>query len=258
MINTHSVEINEKDEINDTEEDNDKVTPETLRDKKKLEEAYASNTKIRKWMEQIAEEVKLNHVNDSLNSSLREDNPDLVDNYGPHLHTPFIQFLLQIPLFSNIMNKAFGSTNFDPSSGITEAGFKVLKKYILQNKSRMRLDKILEAHIEYLSGSLRTYATKQHQIQNTDNDEIIEHKAFEVYEEDWRNKNSDAKNYNSNRIKTSILDPIRPAVRKVPTLKNGHRIIGTKQKRGILSTQTCAFDSLLQIFAVCYTDIKSV
>lgn len=50
------------------------------------------------------------------------------------------------------------------------------------------------------------------------------------------------------------MNPLQPFKGPVPVLKNGHRVIGTKKNVGILSTQTCPFDSIFQIYAAFYAD----
>lgn len=79
-------------------------------------------------------------------------------------------------------------------------------------------------------------------------------------EENWRNKNIDAKPKREIPIKRchdSILNPAKPFNRPIPILKNGHRTIGTKKNTGIVSTLTCSFDSIFHVMAACYADIPS-
>lgn len=216
----------------------------------------------------IAQHVAENFVNENLNNSLRDDSSfDLADNihYGPNLQQPFIDFMVKIPLFSNIMNRAFGSTNMVATSGATEVGFNTFKNHIFQHKTGTRVDKIVEKHLEFLQGSLKPFNTNKYkgnaEARSDDEnekkcDKVPEEFLSQVYEENWRNKNVDAKlsKESLHRSKASILNPKRPFPQYVPILKNGHRVIGTKSTIGVLLTQTCPFDSLFQIFATCYAD----
>lgn len=192
---------------------------------------------------------------------------DHFDNlyFAPHLLPPFVDFLVKLPLFSNIMMKTFGSNHTVATSSPTEVGFHIIKNLVSNTNHKIRVDVILEKHIEFLKGHLNgsrkngpeyieaeTEGEVEGDIKQTKTELFDE--ECKAHEENWRNKNIDAKvkkTQQTNRCKTSILNPAKPLNRFIPILKNGHRTIGTKKSYGIVSSQTCPFDSIFQLFAAC-------
>ncbi|KAJ6639372.1 NOF-FB transposable element, partial [Pseudolycoriella hygida] len=234
------------------------------------ESIYSSQSKFRVWIQRIVDNVKQDYVNDTLNRSVPDDDPNLIDNlyYSPSLEKPFVDFLVRLPLFSNIMMKVFKSPNTLATSSPTEVGFNVFKNLVFNSKRKMRMDELLDKHIEFLNGNLNAHRSKREEaadIKCNINNFTAANEYFdencESQEENWRSKNIDAKPkttlFRNKRCKNSILNPVNPDRRFIPILKNGHRTIGTKTKIGILSTRTCAFDSTFQIFAACYIDKPS-
>lgn len=124
---------------------------------------FAVPTKFRSWIQNISDDIQENYVNNCMNCSSLDDS-FLIDNiyYGPHLQKPFIDFLVEIPLFSNIMQKSFKSTNDVATSSPTETGFNFLKNQLLQHKTRMRADVFVEKHIDYLLGHMKTLGTQKY------------------------------------------------------------------------------------------------
>lgn len=58
------------------------------------------------------------------------------------------------------------------------------------------------------------------------------------------------------RCKNSILGPLTPFKQLIPILRNGSRTIGTKNTQAILSTQTCPFDAIFEVFCACFVDLR--
>lgn len=235
---------------------------------------FSSSSKFRLWIESIVEDVQQENVNRFLNDSLRKNEVDdnLIDNlyFAPHLLKPFTDFLVTLPLFSNIMMKAFGSNNTVATSSPTEVGFHIIKSLIINTNHKIRVDVILEKHIEFLNGHLKSSRKNGpeyiEEVEGEIRDDTVpeKYRLFDAecmaHEENWRNKNIDAKvkqTQRTNRCKTSILNQAKPLSRFIPILKNGHRTIGTKKNTGIVTTQTCPFDSIFQMFAACYADLTS-
>lgn len=234
---------------------------------KKEEEVdiFASESKFRVWIQSIIDEVKQQYVNESLNCSIRDDEDNLIDNlyYAPNLEKPFVDFLVRLPLFSNVMNEPFGSTNTTPTSSPTEVGFHIIKNLVLNTNRKIRIDVIVQQHIDFLRGNLNAKRTNNPEIDETYNPNG-ENMKFDAncasLEENWKNRNIDAKpkrKIPEKRCINSILNPSKPYSRSIPILKNGHCTIGTKKIAGIISRLTCPFDYIFQVLAACYVDNRS-
>lgn len=92
------------------------------------------------------------------------------------------------------MNRAYWSKYEVASSASTEVGYNVFKNFVLQHKTRMRLDTIVKKHLEHIQGSLKQYSTKQWQSNPIDmpvdeDKENVPESISQVYEENWRGKN---------------------------------------------------------------------
>lgn len=85
-----------------------------------------------------------------MNCSVREEEDDLVDNlyYATHLEKQFVDFLVRLLLFSNVINKTFQNQ------------FK--KNLVLNTKRKIRIDVILEKHIDFLRGNLNANRQNEH------------------------------------------------------------------------------------------------
>lgn len=70
-------------------------------------------------------------------------------------------------------------------------------------------------------------------------------------EEDWRKKSTQL--IKNRRSKTTILEP-KNVVRNFPVLANGHTSTRKVDKKVLICTQTCGFDSLFSIYGVAYVD----
>lgn len=65
-----------------------------------------------------------------------------------------IEILSNLPLNGNIMNCVFKSKNCSPTSSATEQDFDVIKNDLFGSSSGMRVDKLLEKHINFINGRL--------------------------------------------------------------------------------------------------------
>lgn len=78
----------------------------------------------------------------------------------------------------------------------------------------------------------------------------------------WRDKNVDVlienKLVKSNRSTHSILDKDKPFSAHIPILPNGGTTKGNKKQPTIISSNTCPFDCLYQIFAAFYKDFSQI
>lgn len=173
------------------------------------------------------------------------------------------------------MNQCFKSANLCPSSSMTEVEFKNIKTLLFQNRRGIRVDTFVRSHIEYLNGRVLIELGENKSLNhgngleaNISNDSEGELNTFgkidELLEEDWRGKNVDiianANKFKTvKRCRTSILNPHRPASKIVPILKNGNKTICRKKTKtpSTLTTRTCAFDSIFQVFATCYFEIPA-
>lgn len=161
---------------------------------------FCSRSKFRNWIERILEDVRQEFVDSLLNQSVHQNEVEdnLIDNvyFAPHLVVPFLDFLVKLPLFSNIMMKAFGSKNEVATSSPTEVGYHIIKSLVLNTNHRIRVDVIFEKHTEFLKGHLNAKRTNlEDDIQDDIKDE--KNRFFDEdcqsQEENWRNKNVDAK-----------------------------------------------------------------
>lgn len=162
LADSHNVDMSESGEhlpVDETQDDEVK--------KSAIELLFGVGSKIRTWIETMAQFVEKHYVNEFLNSSTRDatssglDNSSshLIDNihYAPHLQQPFIDFLVKIPLFSNIMNRSYRSKIVVATWGATEVSFNVIENHIFHQKFGTRVDKIVEKHLEYIEGNLKPF-----------------------------------------------------------------------------------------------------
>lgn len=76
-------------------------------------------------------------------------------------------------------------------------------------------------------------------------------------QENWRNKNLDvAKPFKPRRSQNSILVPSKDCSR-LPVLKNANTWRARKTNQPVITSNTCPFDTLFQLYAACYFDSKS-
>lgn len=78
----------------------------------------------------------------------------------PHLS----RLIAQLPLWSNIMVPIYGSTIRSPSSSNVESSFKTLKRYLFKmstKSNRLRVDKFIIKHSEFISVELKTAIAKE-------------------------------------------------------------------------------------------------
>lgn len=111
-----------------------------------IQQVTSNRSKFHSCIVSLANDVKKHCVNEELNTrdsiNEKECSEELVDNicYGPHPETPFTELLATLPLWSNIMNHTFGSTNFCPSSSMTEVEFKNIKTLVFNGQRSIRVD----------------------------------------------------------------------------------------------------------------------
>lgn len=250
----HIIESNELELDHHDEDDNRVIECEDL-----------SRSKFFSWVGFIINDVKEKNVNHTLNNRSSFDaNIQLADNiyYGPHLIKAFHELLATVPLWSNVMMKHFKSTNLTPTSSGCEVEFKNIKRLLFNNRRAIRLDSFVQTHMEYLNGQMKLALSEQKKLnlEEVEDGEESNHVPMfdEVHQEIWRDKNSDAiqakKKLRVKRCKTSILSPAQPAVRMVPILRNGHKIIGRDKNPTFIMSSTCSVDAIFHGFAAIYLD----
>lgn len=189
-----------------------------------------------------------------------------IDNlyYSPKLERTFILILTRITLWSNIMLNTFDSQNYCPTSSGLESEFKNIKQLLNITKCK-RVDLFVKEHLDHLTGSLRTCVSTQKKFQMA-----LEAESNMSYEnsqpqESWRNKNEDATPQSilsvpvtQRRSRHSILKRrcISFICKSIHIFKNGHRT--GRAKNPIVTENTCAFDSIVSVFACLYADYNDV
>lgn len=225
-------------------------------------------SKFFEWIRSLVNDVKLNYVNDIHDNSEQgiDSNTDaeLIDNiyYAEHLSDALIEFLGILPLWSNVMNPAFKSSNNTPTSSGTEVEFKNIKNLLFREHRGIRVDSFVHTHIEHLRGVFKlALAETKNNMQEHSPEVLTSAKEDEFFEENWKNKNTDVQKsvQTVKRCKFSILNPSTPVCIAIPILKNGWRTIGTKKgdNPSILSEKTSIFDSLFHLYATCFVDMPS-
>lgn len=247
-------------------------------------------TKFKKWIKKIIQEVREKYVNEELNNSTAnvEDEMELVENvyYVSDKNKEFVPYLVDflsiIPLWSNIMIHSFESKNVVATSSPTEATFKDMKVLVFKNESGFRPDLFVEKYLTYLLGSFKFALADCKNKQSTmlrgedcgetsqtvhDNEEgasslMPKSQNVDVSQEYWRNKNVDtleqSKPRKSNRNVNSILEKAKPFSSNLPFLPNGGTTKGNQSIETIISEETCPFDSIYQVYAAFYKDIKVI
>lgn len=229
----------------------------------------SSANHFRNWLEEINKKVKENASNGQLDDSA-ESADGLVENLFnlPTLEKPTIDFFSRIGLYSNVMCRVFNSNNETATSSPTEVGFKNIKKVYFNNDRNIRVDRFVSKHIDLLQGNMKlalSESRRNDEANKTDMSEDAEIdlacRTDETFEENWRKKNVDAEKVTHKQTKrcaTSILEPSKPFCKHVPILKNGYCYSGSKKVATTITTMTCAFDSIFQVYAAFYTDISMV
>lgn len=214
-----------------------------------------------KWFSGINERVIDKFAEQSLNIS--EENGDrstFIQNpfYSPDIADGLVDFLEKLPLCSSILNGVFGSRNTQPTSSPTEVQFKNIKASIT-TENGLRVDKFVQRNINQLQGEMKLAIAKDvrpnlvvPEKQPTIKDKRPKRKMKDI-EENWKNKNEDIKPpvQQFKRVKrgrNSILNPTDSLLNHsdIPLLSNGNIV---KEKGLISASNTCAFDSLFQVFA---------
>lgn len=221
------------------------------------------------WVTEINEKVKENASLDQFDDSA--DSADgLVENLFnlPTLEKPTIDFFSRIALYSNVMCRVFNSNNETATSSPTEVGFKNIKKVFFNNERNIRVDRFVSKHIDLLQGSMKLALAESRRNGEVNNIEMYEDdeidlacRTDETFEENWRKKNVDAEegtHKHKKRCANSILEPSKPFCKQVPVLKNGYCYSGSKKVATTITTMTCAFDSIFQVYVALYADISMV
>lgn len=186
------------------------------------------------------------------------------------------------------MMNSFESINTVATSSPTEATFKNMKCLVFRNDIGIRPDLFVEKYLTYLLGNFKfaladcrnkqalilkaeEKSTEVSQTEQSPIDEREEERAYslrpksqtvEVSQEIWRNKIVVVLETNklrrSNRSVNSILEKAKPFSSNLPILPNGGTTKGNMKVPTIISHNTCAFDSLYQVYAAFFKDIKEI
>lgn len=232
-------------------------------DENEIADSYNDeDSKFAQWVKSLAEEVRNKYVNHDLNQngppSGKED--EYIENYyaTDKLQPEIIRILSKLPLFSNIMNGIFDSSNMTATTAYTEVRFHHIKNYIF-TKSKMRLDLWLTKSIQETKGSfLSAMAKKKTSSGLTGQTEKAKRSKTRdpVLLENWRGiASEDKKRTIVKRTKTSILQPSSTQPKPVPLMVNGGMSSTSgRNARKIKSVNTCGFDAIYHIVATAYVD----
>lgn len=219
------------------------------------------SSKFKKWIKKIESNVDKNFVNHALNDSSEETDAQRNPYVAQQIIKTMSQIFAKIALFSNVMNPVFKTTIMNPSTSGTEAQFRNLKSYVFQSMKNIRLDTWLERSIEVTKGIFKAMSADLKEAKKTEapsNDEELNDDHTHIKEENWKNQNVDAKKEKrKHRNPQSVLNPEKGDVISIPLLPNGglsKKLDGVPYK--IFSTQTCAADVFLHLFASLYADSR--
>lgn len=260
----------------------EKCVLNNIDDVSEMQEDYDKPTGFSSWVENIANKCKL----------LVEEEEGDHDNsqYLPQIVDLCTNLSKKLPLWTTIMVPLFKYGSITSSSAPVESSFNNLKQRVFsQKKLPIRADDFLSVHIQSLEGSMIIAAAKKvddekekpprakedlvkKQTVNIKESPLSDLKKTTVPEnftsitEDTENWRGEALNLKK-RPRKSYLD-VQPEIlnadmssRKslpIGILKNGNRSTELKSlkinnKKYIL-TNTCAFDSICQVFAAAVSD----
>lgn len=192
--------------------------------------------------------------------------------YLPNFVKCFRKLVLRLPLWSNVMFPYIPNTSdaLDvASSSNIESYFKNIKTLLLHSRSGlMRVDDFVMKHTEYLTGELKAanctddfekreckhedskrQKNKEGNSKNGDFNEESVFKSSPKLEENWRNK---TKNLNTTRL----IEKIKPKTKEIEILPNGN--ICTSGIKNVVTTNTCAFDAILNALLVICIDYINI
>lgn len=202
------------------------------------------------------------------------DNVEICDSgtdnlyYAPNCINEFKRLFQTLPMWSAVLIDAFESPVELGTSAAVECSFNVVKNHIFEGKTNLRADYFIQKYCSSLSASLRILKSTE-KIEDNDSDEdgdyesdcidsVAEYRNESKILEDWRGKASRAEK-KLRRSQTSILEqqnlPSGPTKNAdIPFMTNGAKT--NHGKRIIITTNTCAFDAICQIFLIFLIDFK--
>ncbi|CAG9818821.1 unnamed protein product [Phaedon cochleariae] len=214
-----------------------------------------------RWGSQIDEEVK-NVVN-------QENADDDNAHFLPQFSEKLLKSLRWFPLWSNIYHSKFKSARVPASSAPVEGEFNIVKNHVFKMFPKpIRPDVFVEKYSEYMKGKCKIIDAELTEIMDVDvvtgeyDPDETSGRTFEAIKaiqevEDWGGLATAVKSRGS-RYLTKNYDLFQATnenkkLQKIPIMKNGNisSLQAIKFKKEEFSFgNTCAFDSLLQIFLV--------
>lgn len=217
-------------------------------------------SKFAAWVDTVAKKVDEKYVNHKMN----ENGPDASEltlheaNYyaSEKLQNEIIRILSKLPLFSNIMNRTFGSSNLTASTACTEVRFNHVKNYIFPNMTKIRPDVWIMKSIHQIKGQFLSIIAKNATDGANPEDESREKKIRSIENpvklENWRGYATEDKKRKVKRSKNTILEPLSNRTRTIPLLINGGVSKAKGRRMSTKTINTCGFDSIYHIVAAAY------
>ncbi|XP_044760238.1 uncharacterized protein LOC123317695 [Coccinella septempunctata] len=175
-----------------------------------------------------------------------------------------------MPLWSCVARPKFGYGRIPASSAPVEGHFSIVKNQIFKFCAKpVRADNFVETYLKYLEGSLKIASSELTNLTEEETNEKDEETDGAILatqeEENWRglgNKNEMPKSLYLTK-NYEVFDALEDfkKVQKIPLIKNGNhpslRAIDLEGSSYSLRN-TCAFDSLVQIFLVGFRDKEEI
>lgn len=200
-----------------------------------------------------------NKIEVSCKATLTEGNRDNAQ-YLEEIIPSIKKLVVYLPMCCSIMHKYFLDALIYASSASVESNFKTLKhSFFPKGSSLMRLNKFVFEHIKQLDGSVKLASASASTVRQDSS--LKEREQVENWKNQTRIKARKIKSYLNTQPEWSAIN-LNEALNVIPIglLRNGNsltlRPLKINNKDTILSN-TCAFDSLIQIICSAYSDSTS-
>ncbi|CAG9792744.1 unnamed protein product [Diatraea saccharalis] len=189
--------------------------------------------------------------------------------YFPGFIVVLSRLMGQFPLWSNVMKSLYGSKIDKPTSSNVESYFKNLKRLVfkIDSKShRLRVDEFITEHHKYLTGELKIANSnitaqkktprsqkKKGEAKSKNIDKmILKFRDDSVFSE----HPSLIENWKGLGMVKNVNKENQPKQKRIILLSNGGRF--TVDNEIVVTTNTCALDSVCQALAVSYIEGSTI
>ncbi|XP_044760405.1 uncharacterized protein LOC123317859 [Coccinella septempunctata] len=211
------------------------------------------------------------NINSQVHDIIRtEEGDDDNAHYFPELAKKLLNDLKWMPLWSCVARPKFGYGRIPASSAPVEGHFNIVKNQIFKYCAKpVRADNFVETYLKYLEGSLKIISSELSNLTEEETNEKDEETEGAILatqeEENWGGLGNKKKMPKSLYLTKNyeVFDALEDfkKVQKIPLIKNGNHpsLRATNLEGSSYSLRnTCAFDSLVQIFLVGFRDKEEI